>query len=86
MQELMNILWAFVQFRYRAKQLLPKLEEAVRQPDQAAQLTGSDWASLAWGFASLGEILTPPAATMINEHGATCLEAMKPVELCNLLW
>ena len=86
MQELMNILWAFVQFKYRAKQLLPKLEEAVQQPDQAARLTGSDWASLAWGFASLGEVLTPSAATAINEHSATCLEAMKPAELCNLLW
>ncbi len=86
LQELMNILWAFVQYRYQPEQLLAKLNEAIQQPDLASQFKASDWASLVWGFASSGASMTPAAATAISKHSMNLLGSMNSSELCNLLW
>ena len=82
----MNTLWAFVQFRYQPAQLLARLDETVLQPEQAARFSGSDWAALVWGFACLGAAVTGPTAAAISQHGACCVDTMKPADLCNLLW
>lgn len=79
-------MWAFVQYRYQPRGLMPRLEEAVCQPGLAAQLRGSDWASLIWGFASLGAEMTPSAAAVVSERGSEFVESMNSSELCNLLW
>ena len=82
----MNILWAFVQHRYQPKRLLASVDEAVQQADQAPFYKGADWASLVWGFASLGAAVSPEAAAAINQHSMHLVQSMTSSELCNLSW
>ena len=82
----MNILWAFVQYRYQPKKLLAKLDESVQQQVQASRFKGADWASLVWGFASLGAAVTPAAAAAISQHSMHLVQSMTSSELCNLSW
>ena len=86
LQELMNMLWAFVQYRYQPKNFLAKLGEAVPQADQTSTYKGADWASLVWGFASLGAAVNPAAAAAISQHSAPLVQSMNSSELCNLAW
>ncbi|CAL5223598.1 g6137 [Coccomyxa viridis] len=85
-QELMNTLWAFVQYRYQPKKLLARLDETVQQADQASRFKGADWASMVWGFASLGAAVTPAAAAAISQHSIGLVQSMNSSELCNLSW
>lgn len=86
LQELMNILWAFVKCRFVPHKFLAGLSTHLAQEDVAQSLRPSDWAALVWGSASLGVRLPGPAIDSINEHGAQCLVEMTPAELCNMLW
>ena len=86
LQELMNTLWAFVQYRYQPKKLLARLDEVVQQADQASRFKGADWASIVWGFASLGAAVTPAAAAAISQHSLGLVQSMNSSELCNLSW
>ena len=82
----MNTLWAFVQYRYQPKKLLARLDETVQQADQASRFKGADWASMVWGFASLGAAVTPAAAAAISQHSIGLVQSMNSSELCNLSW
>ena len=86
MQELMNILWTFVQSRFVPQPLLSEIGDHLTRDHVAGALRGLDWASLVWSYASLGVPLEAYAVQALNKHGMESLVEMTPAELCNMLW
>jgi len=85
-QELMNILWAYVKFRHIPQEFVAKVLSIVQVEDRACAFRPSDWASLIWGLASLGMSTSAEAMRAIIEHASQHLPSMTASELCNVLW
>ena len=82
----MNILWAFVKFRFVPEQLVETLLEYVQNEKRARAFRSADWAALIWGLASLGVSASAEAMAAINKFAEQALSSMTVPELCNVLW
>lgn len=86
MQELMNILWAFVKFRFVPTDFVGMLLKSVQDEKRAHAFRASDWAALIWGLASLGISVPAEAMSAINSAAVQSVPNMTAPELCNVIW
>lgn len=85
-QELMNILWAFVKFRFVPTEFIGVLLGSVQDVKRAQDFRASDWAALIWGLASLGISVPAEAMSAINTAAVHSVPSMTAPELCNVIW
>ncbi|BDA48783.1 probable RAP domain-containing protein, chloroplastic [Coccomyxa sp. Obi] len=85
-QELMNILWAFVKFRFVPTDFIGMLLKSVQDEKRAHAFRASDWAALIWGLASLGVSVSAEAMAAINNAAMQTVPDMTAPELCNVIW
>ena len=83
-QELSNLLWAFVKFRHSPRRLLTALEARVGDPEVVARMQSSNWAVLVWAAATMGMELQ--ASTYAALPVGDALGAFSAAEQCNVLW
>ena len=84
MQELSNLLWAFVKFRYIPRRLFAALEARLGDPELSTRMQSCNWAVLVWAAATLGVELQMATYAALPEGNA--LDAFSSAEQCNMLW
>lgn len=82
----MNILWAFVKYRFVPEQFIETLLKYVHNEKRARAFRPADWAALIWGLASLGVTVSAEAMAAINNSAVDNLLSMTVPELCNVMW
>lgn len=80
------MLWAYAKLRFYPTDFIALLDELVQDEGRTQRFRGTDWASLLWGFATLGAPISEDAIDTVTANALRHVQDMSAVELCNVLW
>ncbi len=84
MQELSNLLWAFVKFRYIPRRLFAALEARLGDPELSTLMQSCIWAVLVRAAETPGvELQEVPYAALLDGNA---LDSFNAADHCNMLW